>query len=163
MPLKRGEERNRPGTMGVPVRRCLLFSVDGTDYGIAVDHVKGSMPAPHHNESAATVHGELYPIVDARAVFGLAPSAAPGRMLLAVEAAQGRAGLVVDRVVRLAAIEETAIVPPPALFGGAERRWLEGLARADGRVVALVRPDGLVGARGRAASLPLAGARPGDR
>jgi chemotaxis signal transduction protein len=68
-------------------------------------------------------------------------------MLLAVAGVRGRAGLIVDRVVGSASVDETTIVPLPRLFDGIERDWFEGLARIDSRVVALVRTDGVVAPR----------------
>lgn len=163
MPLKRGEHRFQVEAHSGPTRRCIVFAVDGTEYGIAVRDVKQSMPAPSHAEAAVNVHGQSYPIVDARALFGLSPSAATDRMLLAVAGTQDRAGLIVDRVVRVATIQEAAIVPLPRVFEGTERRWVEGLARIDSRVVALVRTDGLVGFHHRPASPACLAAPSGDR
>jgi purine-binding chemotaxis protein CheW len=163
MPLKRGAERIRQGALNVQVRRCLVFSVDRTEYGIPVRHVKMSMPVPPRGESSVTVHGERFPVVDAREVLGLSPATATDRVLLAVEGAHGRAGLVVDRIVSLTSIAERAIVPLPTVFAGAERDWLEGLAPLESRVLALVRTDGLVGLRGQPASSACVAGPPADR
>jgi chemotaxis signal transduction protein len=84
--------------------------------------------------------------VDLRTLFRLPPSADPGRLVLLVQTAGGRAGLIVDDLVQLVGLAESEIGPLPRPFRGVERSWFTGLARLGSRVVVVLSPEAVVAA-----------------
>ncbi len=153
MPLKRTEEGLWRRTKQAPSRRYLVFSVGEMEYGVELRQVRQSLRAAGHQDAEVVIHGYAYPKMDVRSLFGLPPSIAANRMLLAVEAPGGRAALVVDAVVSLTSIEDDRILPLPRTFDGVEREWFTGIATIDSRVIALLRVDSLLGSGGRSSSV----------
>ncbi len=134
-----------------PARRYLVFSVADTAYAVEVSRVKRSEPLSGAEE-ALVVHDRSYPILDARAAFGLPAFSGAGRMLLAVEGERRRAALIVDRILGLQSLGGQAALPLPPLLDGVEREWFEGVAVLDGGIVVLLRVDALLDSRHRGGS-----------
>ncbi len=126
-------------------RRHVVFRMGGVECAVDARHVRRSIPAPLTLGPEVVVQGQAYPVVDLRALFR-PPTPEPGRLILLVASAGGRAGLLVDALTDLLLIEDGAIAPLPELFGGIERQWLEGQARLGSRVVVLLRLDAILGA-----------------
>ena len=126
-------------------RRHVVFTLADIEYGIDARQVRRSMPAPSTLGPEVVFLGQAYPVMDLRVLFGHPPGTTPGRLILLVEGGSGRAGLVVDALVDLLLIESAALAPLPEIFAGAERQWLEGLARLGSRVVVVLRLDGILG------------------
>ncbi len=127
-------------------RRHVVVALAGVQYALDASHVRRSLPAPPTPAPEVAFLGQPYPLVDLRALFRLPESAAPGRLVLLVQGASGRAGLVVDELVELALVDETAVAPLPAPFRGVERRWFAGLVRLGHRVVVVLRLESILGA-----------------
>lgn len=149
MPLKRTEDNPWRKTRQAASRRYLIFSVGEMDYAVELRHVKHSLRASGHQDPEVALHGQTYPKVDVRSLFGLPPSIAAHRMILAVEASGARAALIVDAVVSLTSIEDGQILPLPHTFDGVEREWFAGIIRLDDRVAALIRVSALLQSCGR--------------
>ena len=127
-------------------RRHEIFALTGVAYAVDAAVVRRSLPVPEPLTPDVAFLGQPFPLVDLRTFFRLPPSADPGRLVLLVQTAGGRAGLIVDDLVQIVALEPSAIEPLPAPFRGAERRWFPGLTRQGARVVVLVSPDAIVAA-----------------
>jgi chemotaxis protein histidine kinase CheA len=125
----------------------VIFALAGVAYAVDAVLVRRSLPVPEPLVPEVGFLGHAYPLVDLRTLFRLPPSADPGRLVLLVETAGGRAGLIVDDLVQIMGLEESAIGPLPMTFRGVERRWFSGLARLGSRVLVVVSPDALVSAR----------------
>jgi chemotaxis signal transduction protein len=123
--------------------------VAGVEYAIDLERLTRALSLPPSPEPDITVHETTYPLLDLRTVFGLAPSAAPRRAVLAVRTTTRRAALVVDEIVSLGTLNPADLQPLPPVFSGVEQEWFEGLLRSGSRVVVVVRPDGLLAARRR--------------
>jgi hypothetical protein len=126
--------------------RHVIFALAGVAYAVDAAVVRRSLPVPDPLTPEVSFLGQPYPLVDLRTFFRLPPSADPGRLVLLVQTAGGRAGLIVDDLVQIVALEPSAIGPLPAPFRGAERRWFPGLTRQGARVVVLLSPDAIVAA-----------------
>ncbi len=144
MPL-RSRRRLEPAARP-PARRHVIFALAGVAYAVDAGQVRRSLPVPPDGAPEVRFLGQPYPLVDLRAVFRLPPSAEAGRLVLLVHTPHGRAGLVVDDLVQLGAIDEATVSPLPAAFQGAERRWFAGLGRLGARVVVLLRLDAILDA-----------------
>jgi purine-binding chemotaxis protein CheW len=125
-------------------RRHVVFWVGEVEYAIEARGVRRILPIPPDPGPEVVVMGQHHPLVDLRVLFRLPP--APGaRVVLLVEGAGGRAGLVVDRLAAPAPIDEATLVPLPALFRGIEQRWIGGLARIERRVIVVLVVDAVLG------------------
>jgi CheW-like domain len=145
----RARARHRVTPSTVPPgrgRRHVIFALAGVAYAMDAILVRRSLPVPECFASEVSFLGQPYPLVDLRAFFRLPPSRDPGRLVLLVQTAGGRAGLIVDELIQIVALDESAIGPLPAPFRGAERTWFSGLLRLGSRVVVVVAADGIVAA-----------------
>jgi hypothetical protein len=125
-------------------RRHVIFALAGVAYAVDAAVVRRSLPVPEPLAPEVAFLGQPYPLVDLRTFFRLPPSGDPGRLVLLVQTPGGRrAGLIVDDLVQIVALEPSAIGPLPAPFRGAERRWFPGLTRLGSRVVVVVSPDAI--------------------
>jgi purine-binding chemotaxis protein CheW len=127
-------------------RRYIVFRLGTVEYAVDAEQVRRSMPAPPVLRADIGYLGQMYPVLDLRALFGQVPAGGAVRLVLLAETPAGRAALAVDALIDLRSIAEAAIAPLPELFQGAERRWLAGLARLDGRVVAVLRLEAILAA-----------------
>jgi chemotaxis signal transduction protein len=127
-------------------RRHVVFALAGVAYAVDATLVRRSLPVPETPVSEVAVLGQTFPLLDLRTLFRLPPSAEPGRLVLLVQTAGGRAGLIVDDLVQIAVLDASDVVPLPGAFRGVERSWFAGLTRLGSRVVVVVSPDALVAA-----------------
>jgi purine-binding chemotaxis protein CheW len=82
--------------------------------------------------------GRAIPVVDLRARLGLpAGDLPPGARILVVAAGDDRIGVLVDAVHAVRTVEADAIEPPPAVYRGLAREYLEGTV-PDGEGLAVV-------------------------
>ncbi len=128
----------------------LVFGVAGQEFALPVDRVREVLPAPRevarmarakaHLLGVMAVRDRLLPLVDLRALFGLAadgnaPGEAAGRRVVVVRAGDGRApvGVLVDEVREILRLDRALIDPvPPLLAREPEFEDLDGIARVDG-------------------------------
>ncbi len=131
----------------VSARRYTVFAVGEVHYALPAHQVRHSLPAGEVGGPAVVFLRQVYALVDLRALFRLPASTLADRLVLLVEVDGRRAGLVVDQHTDLVDLDEGAIVPLPAVFGGVERRWFAGLAALGQRVLVIVRADGVLDGR----------------
>jgi purine-binding chemotaxis protein CheW len=125
--------------------KFVKFQVGGVAYAVAIDGVReivNPLPLtelPHAPEVVAGVadhRGEVVPVIDLRARFGLERSAHPERLKWILVEVQGRTvGLMVDRVTEVFAANEAELRPAPELGGGEERRGIVGVTAHQGTMV----------------------------
>jgi len=134
-----------------PERRHLLFSLAGTRYAVALDHlVELGLPAatamlpnvPGWVRGVANLRGDILAVVDLAGFFGLeVPAAAapnPAARLLVVRAGRDEvtAGLLVDGVHGLVGLEEPR--PPTAEVADRVAPYLTGISEHQDRLVAVL-------------------------
>ncbi|HEY3065135.1 MAG TPA: chemotaxis protein CheW [Methylomirabilota bacterium] len=145
MPLERAAIVSaRRSTPRARVDRLVVFTLAGVHYGLDAQVVRHSLPAADAQGGVVRFVGAEYPLIDLRHLFALHAGTGDARLLLVGDPAGRRGALVVDGLADLAAVEETAIVPLPAVFRGRERRWFRGVTRIDGKIVVVVNLDGLL-------------------
>jgi purine-binding chemotaxis protein CheW len=149
MPPATGGAAARPG-------KYLTFTLGEESYGITVLVVReiirlcpitpvASMPA--HVKGVINLRGKVIPVVDLRTRFGLPPRADDDRTCVIVTELAGAGGgsrlhgVIVDRVDEVAAFAATDIEPTPDFGGAIDVRFLNGMAKASGRVTALIDLD----------------------
>lgn len=145
------------------------FVVGDVSYAVPIGNVREIVnpspltELPHAPPSVAGVldhRGEVVPIVDLRARFGLSPSAASRRTKWILIEVEGRSvGLTVDRVTGVFGVSGE-LRPPPVLGPGDEARGVVGVAPLSGGLVFVLdvgrfdvltqslRPGALLAARG---------------
>jgi purine-binding chemotaxis protein CheW len=128
-----------------PSKTLVGFSVGGVHYAIAIADVREicnpltlvTLPhAPPAVHGVADFRGEVIPVIDLRARFGLAPAESSRRIKWVVVSVVGRAvALVVDEMLGVFGTAGLGLRPAPPLGGGEEVRGIEGVTRnAEGLV-----------------------------
>lgn len=139
---RRGEERDERGAAAA-LRPHVAFTVGAVTFAFDAAHARYVLRGDAH---ASTVPvrwlDEPYPLIDLRQAFGHPRAAGTGFVLL-VESGR-RAGLRVDDVRGLSRIDPERLAPLPAIYRGAERRWVAGLASTDDSVTIIVRVAELI-------------------
>ncbi len=117
-----------------PVRPHVVFTSGGVPFAFDAAHARHVLRAAAGDE--VRFLDQPYPLVDVRRAFGH-PAGDAGFVVL-VES-RGRAGLQVDELRGIAAIDPGALAPLPAVYRGTERRWIAGLHPTDDGVTVVVR------------------------
>ena len=79
--------------------------------------------------------GAAIPVIDLRERLGLGAAETPeGSRILIVTVGGARIGVTVDEVLAVRTVDPAMIEPPPAIYRGLAREYLEGVARLDGEL-----------------------------
>lgn len=79
--------------------------------------------------------GQAIPVVDLRERLGLgAAEPGPSARILVVTVGDTKVGVTVDEVLAVRTVEAAAVEPPPAIYKGLARDYLEGVVRHDGEL-----------------------------
>ena len=123
----------------------ILFTLAGTSYAMPspdvhhiemVEHVTGVPNAPPFVDGVVFSRGEVVPVVNLRARFGLERVPYDERTRLLVVQAEGRTvGLVADAAREFVAIPASAIHPPHETLRDISGRYLRGIVTLDERLV----------------------------
>lgn len=128
--------------------RFLTFHLDGEVFGIGIQHVTeiiglqtiNKLPeTPDYIQGVINLRGKIIPVIDMGIKFGREKSDYTDRTcIVVIETQQLSAGLIVDHVSEVMAIEEANIAPPPDVNGSACCRYINGVGKVDGKVVILL-------------------------
>jgi purine-binding chemotaxis protein CheW len=138
----------------------ITFAVDGETYGIDIRYVTeivGLQPisplpeAPGHIKGIINLRGSIIPVVDLRLKFKKEPAEYTDRTcILVIETKDILAGLIVDEVSEVAALNDNDISPPPSFGAGTECRYLSGIGKAGREVNLLLDCEALFSGEGEA-------------
>jgi len=127
--------------------RFITFAVDREMYGIEirfVTEIVGIQPinnlpeVPDHIKGVINLRGKIIPVVDMRLKFKKEPMEYNDRTcIIVIDAGTISAGLIVDEVSEVLAIEDGDISPPP-VFGTVRNRYLNGIGNVDGQIKLLL-------------------------
>ena len=129
-------------TAGAPDRRQLVtFEAAGERFAADIFAVERVLryEAPRHLPNAAAwlrgviAHGgAAVPVIDLRERLGFAaaPPTEKSRILVIVVDAE-RIGVIVDAVLAVLAVDASEIEPPPAIYRGLAKEFLEGIVRQE--------------------------------
>jgi purine-binding chemotaxis protein CheW len=119
--------------------RFITFVVDRETYGIEIKYVTeivgiqpiNSLPeTPDHIKGVINLRGKIIPVVDMRLKFKKEPMAYNDRTcIIVIDTRDISAGLIVDEVAEVLAIEDENISPPPTRGTGANCRYLSGIGK----------------------------------
>jgi purine-binding chemotaxis protein CheW len=133
---------------GVGKRQIVVFTAAGERFAadiFAVERVLRHVPPRMLPNDAPWLRGVIehggaaIPVVDLRERLGL-PSQEPtdeSRVLI-VQVGDVRVGVTVDSVQAVRTVEVTAVEPPPAIYRGLAREYLEGVVRDGGEILVLL-------------------------
>jgi purine-binding chemotaxis protein CheW len=141
------------GEIGVSdntIRQFISFTIGDEEYGVdimAIREIKGwsastALPnAPAYMRGVINLRGAIVPILDLRSRFGRGCTEATPRHVIMVVAVGNRvAGILVDAVADILAVESSDIQPVPQLEHAAAG-FLTGLVTVEGRMVAVLDLD----------------------
>ena len=98
--------------------------------------------APPFVEGVINLRGEIIPIVDLRKRFGLTlPPLGYDSRVIIVEVRGAPVGMLVDAVVEIIRIPDSADDPPPPLTKGIDAQYLAGVAKVGDRLIVLLNLD----------------------
>ncbi|MEW5729627.1 MAG: chemotaxis protein CheW [Pseudomonadota bacterium] len=132
-------------------RQFITFTIGAEEYGVdimAIREIKGWAPAaplpdmPTYMRGVIDLRGTIVPILDLRARFGgTATEASARHVTIVVAVGDHVAGILVDAVVDILAVEDGDIQSVPSVEQGAADAFLSGLVTVEGRMVALLDLD----------------------
>ena len=133
---------------------CLTFRLGDQDYGIAISKVQEirewtkvtPLPnSPSYIKGMLNLRGAIVPVIDLRMRFGLDVLERDGFTVIIVVNVSGRlAGIVVDTVSDVISVDPGQRRALPEFEGHANRRFIEGLAQINDRLMVLLNVDQLV-------------------
>jgi purine-binding chemotaxis protein CheW len=128
--------------------RYLTFALGEEVFGIEIRFVTeiiGLQPVnpipetPEYIKGVVNLRGKIIPVIDMRLKFKKQPVPYTDRTcIIVIETVSFSVGLIVDRVAEVLALADGEIVPPPAAWTGAGRRYLSGIGKVDGQVKLLL-------------------------
>ncbi len=148
-PVPRASVSRYPAPRSSASREFLSFMLDGQEYGLDCARVQelkllGSLERFATDGEiiggVALSHGVIMPVVDMRAATGPGRSA-PDTDVIILRLSSGIVGMVVESVTGIVHVRPEAVQPLPGAPGAG---YLIGIARIDGRKVALIDIDRLM-------------------
>ena len=146
---------------------CLTFRLGDQDYGIAISKVQEirewtkvtPLPnSPSYIKGMLNLRGAIVPVIDLRMRFGLDVLERDGfTVIIVVNVGSRLAGIVVDTVSDVISVDPGQRRALPEFEGHANRRFIEGLAQINDRLMVLLNVDQLVTSEDLAPVAPTAG------
>ena len=128
--------------------RFITFAVGREMYAIEIRYVTeivgiqpiNSLPeTPDHIRGVINLRGKIIPVVDMRLKFKKEPMAYNDRTcIVVIDTREITAGLIVDEVSEVLAIDDGGISPPPKHGTGANCRYLSGIGKVGSEVKLLL-------------------------
>ena len=131
--------------------RYMAFSLDGENFAIEIRFVDeiimmqsiAQLPeVPDYIRGVINLRGKIVPVVDMRVKFMKKQVPYTDRTCIVIVTNQGiTVGLIVDGVNEVRTILDEDIAPPPDKRTGAFKRYLLGIAKAEGQILLLLDCD----------------------
>jgi purine-binding chemotaxis protein CheW len=148
--------QQRTGVARAGAGQYLSFTLGEEEYGVEilrVQEIRGYSTVtriphtPEHIEGVISLRGAVVPVVDLRAKFRLPQIERTRFTVIVLVAAAGKTiGLIVDAVSDVLNLSPADIQPAPDLGASCDTSFLRGVGAIDGRLVALLDMDQLLGA-----------------
>jgi purine-binding chemotaxis protein CheW len=126
----------------------LCFRVSDEIYGINIMDIKEIIKprevtevprAPAFVSGIISLRGIIIPIIDMRERLGLIRIKVTGReRVIVVKHNDSFSGLLVDEIIQVVHISKECLEPAPAVLEGIDRDFVNGIGRADGRMIILL-------------------------
>jgi purine-binding chemotaxis protein CheW len=128
--------------------RFLTFVLGEEVFGIEIRYVKeiiGIQPitrlpeAPESLKGIVNLRGKIIPVIDVRLKFKKSAQEYNDRTcIIVIETNEITAGLIVDNVAEVIAIDDENIVPPPDMRAGIQNRFISGIGKVGNEVKLLL-------------------------
>jgi purine-binding chemotaxis protein CheW len=128
--------------------RFLTFDLGEEVFGIGIHHVTeiiglqtiNKLPEmPDYIQGIINLRGKIVPVIDMGMKFRRPKKDYSDRTcIIVIETQHLTAGLIVDHVAEVMAIDDSNIAPPPELESGINCRYLNGVGKVNGEVVILL-------------------------
>lgn len=158
--MRRRRRDQTPGRTEPEVVQLVGFRIRNEEFAFPiqdvreVDKMTTVTPVPQAPAAVAgmvDVRGEVIPVISLRDLFGLAAEApGPKSRIIFVELPGADAtrkrvvGCIVDSLSRVLRLPKNSVSSVPPELLGEHRRYLEGVARLDGRLIMILRAARLV-------------------
>jgi purine-binding chemotaxis protein CheW len=129
-------------------RRWLAFSLGSEDYALDISMIREILKpreiteiprVPEFLLGIISLRGNIIPIFDLKRRLGLGVATIDhDSRIIVCQEGDRLAGLLIDRITQVTAIQEEGIEPPPAIFSGRDRALLDGVGRVSGNVLILL-------------------------
>lgn len=129
-------------------QQFIVFSMAEEQYGVPVGQIQSIerlLPVSRVPKTlpfikgVMNLRGVVTPVIDLRERFGFPADEPTDETRIIVVQVNGMSvGLIVDRVIDVQTVEESAIDPPPSVVGGVQAVYLNGVAKMDDRILILV-------------------------
>lgn len=140
------------------VKQNVILKLEREEYGIDIQKVAEIVlyqeirqvpDAPRYIEGLINLRGEIYPIYNLRTRFAMEPREADEETkILIIRTAQMNIGFIVDSVSEIINIPVDNIEDTPAIIDLAtDERYIQGIAKQDGRMIVLLDIDQLVSSK----------------
>ncbi len=133
----------------------VMFQVGGTEYVVPAADVMQmesfsgatEVPgAPPHVAGVVQLRGEVLPVLDVRARFGLAPQdRSPDARIIVVQREERRVALLVDRAREVIDLRAEEFRDPPDLVSAQAEGFVRSIAQREHRVLMLVDLEKVIG------------------
>lgn len=131
-------------------QKLVVFELEDELYGLDIFDVREIVKdipvtripkTPEFVEGVVNLRGKIIPIIDLKRRFGFAKGEkTEDTRIIIVDIAGREAGLVVDSVREVAAIEENAIEPAPEVTK-VNAAFVEGLVKKDDKLIIIIKLD----------------------
>lgn len=120
--------------------QLVIFRLSGENYGVDVHQVQSIIPVqeiatvpgvPPFVEGVINLRGDIVPVIDLRTRFALPAREMHKRVVVIVEVNGLLVGLVVDKVLEVTKIADTAVDPPSPLLTNINTSYLRGIGKID--------------------------------
>lgn len=132
----------------VAARRWLSFSLGSEDYALDISMIREILKpreitaiprVPDFLLGIISLRGNIIPIFDLKRRLGLGVvTVDEDSRIIVCQEGDLLAGLLIDRITQVTSISEEGIEPPPAIFSGRDRAFLDGVGRVQGKVLILL-------------------------
>ncbi|HUZ77047.1 MAG TPA: chemotaxis protein CheW [Chloroflexota bacterium] len=139
-------------------QQVVVFDLSNETYALDVAYVQGirriepltPVPgAPYYIDGVMNLRNEVIPVVDLRKRFGLPLKTTSERSrIIVVQLSDETVGAIVDAVSEVITVSPDSIEPASRVVTALDAEYIRGIAKVDGRLVAILNPDRLLEAYG---------------
>lgn len=136
----------------------LTFILDNEEYGVNILTVRSiqgweqmtPIPnVPSYVKGVINLRGEVVPIIDLRACFGIAAEAYTERTVVIIvkavqEEKERTVGIIVDAVSEVYDVDSGQLQPPPEMGGTISNDFVQGLTMIEDKMVIVLELDNLI-------------------
>jgi len=131
----------------------VVFKLSGEQFGLDIkkvfgiekmQHISFAPNAPEYIEGMINLRGEVYPIYNLRKRFNMKKLNQNEEQIVIVNTNNMKVGFIVDQVIGIENINDEDIEETPILIVGAERKYLDGVAKIGPRIIMFLDIDLLI-------------------